>query len=79
MGGAGDTFDYAVRPDIAVKPEAEYPADGYDAVDQEMTVRAPHTETAFVDDRRNIWYIISNIFGKHSCFVYINPALRTRN
>jgi hypothetical protein len=42
-GGTGDTLDYLVRPDIAVKPEAEDPADGYDTVDKEMTARAPHT------------------------------------
>jgi hypothetical protein len=42
-GGTGATFDYVVRPDIAVKPEAEDPTDGYDTVDQEMTARAPHT------------------------------------
>jgi hypothetical protein len=48
-------------------------------VDQEMTARAPLTERSFVDDRRKVWDIISNICGKHSCFVYIKPALRTRN
>jgi hypothetical protein len=32
-----------------------------------------------VDDRRKVWDIMSNICGKHSCFVYIKPALRTRN
>jgi hypothetical protein len=42
-GGTGDTLDYLVRPDIAVKPEAEDPADGYDTDDKEMTARAPHT------------------------------------
>jgi hypothetical protein len=78
-GGTGDTLDYVVRPDIAVKSEAEDPADGYDTVDQEMTARAPHKGQVFVDDRRNIWDIISNICGKHSCFVYIKPVLRTRN
>jgi hypothetical protein len=72
-------LDYVVRPDIAVKPEAEDPADGYETVDQEMTVRAPHTGRSFVDDRRKVWYIVSNICGKHSCFVYIKPASRTRN
>jgi hypothetical protein len=48
-------------------------------VDQEMTARAPHTGRSFVNDRRKVWYIMSNICGKHSCFVYIKPALRTRN
>jgi hypothetical protein len=33
----------------------------------------------FVNDRRKVWDIMSNIYGKHSCFVYIKPALRTRN
>jgi hypothetical protein len=32
-----------------------------------------------VKDRRKVWDIMSNIFGQHSCFVYIKPALRTRN
>jgi hypothetical protein len=36
-------MDYVVIPDIAVKPEAEDPTEGYDTVDQEMTARAPHT------------------------------------
>jgi hypothetical protein len=34
------TLDYGVRPDIAVKPEAEDPAENYETVDQEMTARA---------------------------------------
>jgi hypothetical protein len=44
-----------------------------------MTARAPHTGRSFEDDRRKVWDIMSNICGKHSCFVYIKPALRTRN
>jgi hypothetical protein len=42
-GGTGATLDYVVRPDIAVKPEAEDPVEGYDTVDQDTTARAPHT------------------------------------
>jgi hypothetical protein len=41
--------------------------------------RAPHTGRSFMDDRRNVWDIMSNICVKHYCFVYIKPALRTRN
>jgi hypothetical protein len=26
-----------------------------------------------------MWYIMSNICGKHSCFLYSKPALRTRD
>jgi hypothetical protein len=78
-GGTGDTLDYVVRPDIAVKPEAEDPAEGYDTVDQEMNARAPHTGRAFAYDRCKVWDIMSNICDKHSCFVYIKPAMRTRN
>jgi hypothetical protein len=78
-GRTGATLDYAVMPDIAVKPEAEDPADGYDTLDQEMKTRAPHTGRDFVDGRHKVWDIMSNIFGKHSCFVYIKPALRNRN
>jgi hypothetical protein len=72
-------LDYVVRSDIPVKPEAEDPADGYDTMDQEMNARAPHTGRAFVDDRLKFWDIMSNICGKHSCFVYIKPALHTSN
>jgi hypothetical protein len=32
-----------------------------------------------VNDRRKVWDIMSNIFCKHYCFVYIKPALRTKN
>jgi hypothetical protein len=78
-GVTGATLDYVVRPDIAVKPEAEDPTENYETVDQEMTARSPHTGTSFVDDRRKVWEIMSNMCGKHSCFVYIKPALRTRN
>jgi hypothetical protein len=72
-------LDYVVCPEIAVKPEAEDPAENYETVDHEMTARAPHTGRTFVNDRRKVWEIMSNICGKHSCFVYIKPALRTRN
>jgi hypothetical protein len=72
-------LDYVVRPDIEFKPEAEDPAEGYETVDQEMTARAPHNGRSFVNDRRKVWEIMSNIFGKHYCVVYIKPALRTRN
>jgi hypothetical protein len=78
-GVNGDTLDYVVRPFIEVKPEAEDPAEGYENMDQEMTAREPHTGLSFVNDRGNIWEIMSNICGKHSCFVYIKPDLRTRN
>jgi hypothetical protein len=72
-------LDYVVQTDIEVKPEAEDPSEGYETVDQNMTVRAPHTGRAFVNERCKVWDIMSNIYGKHSCFVYIKPALRTRN
>jgi hypothetical protein len=78
-GVAGATLDYGVRPDIEVEPEAEDPAEGYETVDQEMTARSPHKGRSFVNDRRKFWDIMSNICGKHSCFVYIKPDLRTRN
>jgi hypothetical protein len=78
-GVTGATLDYVVHPDIAVKPEAEDPAENYETVDQEMTTRAPHMARSFVDDRRKVWDIMSNICGKKSFFVYIKPTLRTRN
>jgi hypothetical protein len=65
-GGTGATLDYVVIPDIALKPEAEDPVEGYDYVDQEMTTRAPHTGRSFLDDRPKVWDIMSNIFDKHS-------------
>jgi hypothetical protein len=67
------------RADIAVKPESEDPAENYETVDQEMMARTPHTGRSFVNERRKVWDIMSNICGKHSFFVYIKPALRTRN
>jgi hypothetical protein len=78
-GVTGATLDYVVRAEISVTPEAEDPPENYETVDQEMTARAPHTGRPFVNDRRKVWDIMSNICGKHSCFVYIKPALRTRN
>jgi hypothetical protein len=78
-GVTGATLDYVVRAEIAVKPEAEDPPDNYETVDQDMTERAPHTGRPFLNDRRKVWDIMSNICGKHSCFVYIKPDLRTRN
>jgi hypothetical protein len=32
-------------------------------VDQEITVLAPHIGRAFVNDRRKVWDIMSNIYG----------------
>jgi hypothetical protein len=78
-GVTGATLDYVVRAEIAVKPEEEDPPETFETVDQEMTARAPHTGCPFVSDRRKVWDIMSNICGKHSCFVYIKPSLRTRN
>jgi hypothetical protein len=78
-GVTGATLDYVVRAEIAVKPEAEDPPENYETGDQEMTARAPHTGRPFVNDRRKVWDIMYNICGKHSCFVYIKPALMTRN
>jgi hypothetical protein len=77
-GVTGETLDYVVRAEISVKPEAEDPPENYETVDEEMTARSPHTGRPFVNDRRKVWDIMSNICGKHSCFVYIKPTLRTR-
>jgi hypothetical protein len=63
-GVTGATLDYFLHPDIEVKPEAEDPAENYETVDQEMTARAPHTGRSFVNDRRKVWDIMSNICGK---------------
>jgi hypothetical protein len=79
FGVTGATLYYVVHPDIAVKPEAEDPAEGYDNVDQEMTARASYTGRSFLDDRHKVWDIMSNICVKHSCFVYIKPDVRTKN
>jgi hypothetical protein len=78
-GVTGATLDYVVRPEIAVKPEAEDPAENYETLDQEMTARALHMVRSFVNDRHKFWDIMSNMCGKHSCFVYIKPALGTSN
>jgi hypothetical protein len=44
-----------------------------------MTAQPPHTGQAFVNERRKVLDIMSNICGKHSCFVYIKPVLHNRN
>jgi hypothetical protein len=59
-------LDYGVHPDIEIKPEAEDPTDGYETVDQEITAKEPHTGRAFMDDKRKVWDIVSNISGNHS-------------
>jgi hypothetical protein len=53
-GVTGATLDCVIRPDIAVKPEAEEPAEHYETVDQEMTARAPHKGRSFVYYRRRV-------------------------
>jgi hypothetical protein len=63
-GVTGATLDYVVRAEIAVKPEAEDPPENYETVDHEMTARAPHTGRPFVNNRRKVWDIMSNICGK---------------
>ena len=78
-GQTGATLDYVIRQTVAVEPEDQDPADLYETVDQEMSARAPHTGRAFTNDKRKVWDIMSNICGKHSCFIYIKPALRTKN
>jgi hypothetical protein len=78
-GGTGATLDYVVWPDISVKLESEDPVEGYGTVDKEMTARAPRNGWAFVNDRRKVWYAMSNICGNHYCFVYSKPSLRTKN
>jgi hypothetical protein len=72
-------LDYVFRLEIVFKPEDEYHTDGYDIVDQNMTAHAPHTGRTLLNDRRKVWDIMINICGQHSCFVYIKPALCTRN
>jgi hypothetical protein len=60
-GVTGETLDYVVRAEIAVKPDGEDPPENYETVDQEMTARAPHTGRPFVNDRCKVWDIMSNI------------------
>jgi hypothetical protein len=78
-GSTGATLDYIVWAETVVKPETEDHVEDYDTVDQEMTARAPHSGQDFVNDRRKVWDIMSIIWGDHSCFVYIKPALQTKN
>jgi hypothetical protein len=53
-GVTGATLDYVVCPEIAVKPEAEDPAENYETVDQEMMARAPHMGRPFVNNRHKV-------------------------
>jgi hypothetical protein len=67
-GVTGATLDYVVRPDIAIKPEAEDHAENYETVYQEMKARAPYTGKTLVYYMRKFWDIMSNICGKHSFY-----------
>jgi hypothetical protein len=78
-GGTRATLYCVVRPEIEVKPEAEDHLEDYDTVDKEMTARDPLSGGAFVNERRKVWDIMSNIFCKHYFFVYIKPVLFTKN
>jgi hypothetical protein len=78
-GLIGARLDYVVHPDIEFKPEAEDPTEVYETVDQDMTARAPHKVRYSMNYRRKVWDIMSNMCGKHSCFVYIKCSLRTKN
>jgi hypothetical protein len=78
-GGTGDSLNCVIRAETTVESEAEDPVGGYDTVGQGMTARALHSGRAFVNDRHNVWDIMSNICGRHSCFVYINTILQANN
>ena len=78
-GQTGATLDYVILQTVVVEPEAQDPSNSYETVDQEMSARAPHTGRVFTNDKRKVWDIMSNICGKHSCFIYIKPALRSKN
>jgi hypothetical protein len=51
-GVTGATLEYGFSPDVAVKPEAEHPAENYETVDLEMAARAPHTLPV-------TWYVVN--------------------
>jgi hypothetical protein len=78
-GGTGAALDYVIRVKATSNTEADDPADAYEMVDQEMNAHAPHSGRHFVNDKRKVWDIMSRICGNNSFFVYIKPALRTKN
>jgi hypothetical protein len=65
-GGTGATLGYIFRAETTLKPEADDLAEDYDTVDQNRTARAPYSGRAFVNDRRKVWDIMSNMCGKDS-------------
>jgi hypothetical protein len=65
-GGTGATLDYVTRAETALKPEADDTAEDHNTSDQGVTTHARHSVRAFVNDRRKVWDIMSNICRKHS-------------
>ena len=84
LGKTGVPLAYAIRTDVTPPAEGDDPAAGdagsiYDTPDLEMIARAPHSGTAFRQDKRAIWDYMSNICGAHECWIYIKPAQRARD
>jgi hypothetical protein len=78
-GGTWATLDYIIQAETTVKPEADDPVEECETMVQETTVHAPHSGRDFVNDMQKVWDIMSNIFGKHFCLVYIKRTTRTNN
>jgi hypothetical protein len=78
-GWTGATLDYVIWAEAMAKPAADDPADDYEMVDQEMAARILHYGRDFLNNKRKVWYIMSNIYSKHTSFVYTKPALRAKN
>jgi hypothetical protein len=70
---------YIVSKDVEVPDAAEDPDGGYLRVEQDIIHRAPHSGSAFRNDRRTVWDVMSNICVNHECWIYIKPTQRVKD
>jgi hypothetical protein len=61
LGDKWSPLAYVVRTDVTVPGATEDPADGYLTVEQKIINRYLHSGPAFINDRRTVWDVMSNI------------------
>jgi hypothetical protein len=77
--GNGSHLAYVVITDVVVPDAAEYPADSYLTVDQEIIHHDPHSGPAIINDNCTVWDVMFIICGQHECWIYIKPVHRAND
>jgi len=73
---------YVIRPEEAVKPEAEDPRILYTSIEKELISRAPillpngHYTQDFLSDSELVWNKILALTREHDCWSHVRPAQR---